>query len=790
MPVLPLQDSLAGDIEFLSGVTSDFKAGKISQTEFKARRVPMGVYEQRKDGVYMARIRATGGVISTDGLRKALDLAVKHGSDLLHITIRQEIQIHNLNVDQFIPLLEDLKSAGLSTKGGGGNTVRNILVSELSGVGKDEVFDSTPDAFAAAAALINDSRSYEMPRKLKLAFSSDGKTGFAGIDDLGFVAEIRDGRKGFRVYAGGGMGSRSRVASVLYDFVPEEDVPAIAVGVRNFFNDYGNRRKRGEARLRYVYYRLGEEETERLIREYVSRELGKEFPKAESFLDRNLRPDLPSYTGAAIPEEKVGAFEKWRSRYVLPQKQDGYFTIYVPVEHGNIFIKDGAQLKGFSSLIDFAEKFGDDTLRFAPQALRLRNIPERALPELYLLLDSFLPAVNEPVFITSIASCTGADTCRLGFCFSKGLARAIRKRLLESGLDLDRLAGAEIRISGCPNCCGQHLYADLGFQGRVLRNGDHPYPGYRIYIGAEREGAPEFGREAGILAARDVPAFVEDLVRLYLRGTGKETFSEFLKRVRLSGEAEALAGRYSDVPSFEDDKNYYFDWGADQLYVRENLGKAECSSGLFDMLKLDSDHIRDSLKEAGAAAGTAEKSRALGQALFSSSRLLLVTKGFDPRTREDAYTQFASGFIDSGIVDGKFRKLVEDARDQKDFDPLAHEEEIKELAAVVTGLYRNLDDSLQFKSGSCDSGAASGEAGEKKDEQQKSLDLRGVPTPVNFVRAKLALAKLAKGDHLELILDDSQPARDTLNAVEGEGHRILSNDRQPEGWFRAVVEKA
>lgn len=788
MLVLPLQDSLAGDIEFLTGVTSDFKAGKISQTEFKARRVPMGVYEQRKDGVYMARIRTTGGVVSAESFRKVLELAEKHGSNMVHITIRQEIQIHNLNVDQFIPLLEDLKSAGLSTKGGGGNTVRNILVSEFSGIGRGEVFDATPDAFAAGAALINDPRSYEMPRKLKLAFSSDGKTGFAGIDDLGFVAEIRDGKKGFKVYAGGGMGSRSRVASVLYDFVPEEQVPAIAVGVRNFFNDYGNRRNRGEARLRYVYYKLGEDETQRLIREYVSRELGKDFPKAESFIDQNLRPDLPSYAGIEVPAEKAEAFSKWRSRYVLPQKQDGYFTVYVPVEHGNIFLKDTESLQGFRSLIDFTEKFGADTLRFAPQAIRLRNLPERALPELYLLLDSFLPAVNEPVFITSIASCTGADTCRLGFCFSKGLATAIRKRLLESGLDLDRLAGAELRISGCPNCCGQHLYADLGFQGRVLRN-DRPYPGYRIYIGAEKDGTPEFGREAGILAARDVPAFVEELVRLYLRGSGSETFSEFLKRVRLSGEAEALAGRYSEVPSFEVDKNYYFDWGADQIYVRENLGKAECSSGLFDMLKLDYDHIRDALKEAGSSAPSAEKSKALGEALFSSSRLLLVTRGLDPRTHDDAYTFFISGFIDSGIVGGKFRKLVEDARDAKDFDPLAHEEEIRELADTVVHLYKNLDDSLQFKAGTCEVSAAA-EAEEKKEEQQRTLDLRGVPTPVNFVRTKLALAKLKKGDHLELLLDDSQPARDTLNAVEGEGHKILSKTAQPEGGFTVIVEKA
>lgn len=202
-----LPDTLSKDIEKFGALAAGYQKNTVSGVEFKAFRVPMGVYEQRKNEVYMARIRATGGVITPEQLIKVIDIAKANGSDLLHITTRAEIQILNLELDKVQNVLEELKGAELATKGGGGNTVRNILVSEFSGISDNEVFDTTPYAMALTDAVVPEADSYLMPRKMKIAFSSDENyEDYANINDIGLVAKIKDGKRGFKVYIGGGAG--------------------------------------------------------------------------------------------------------------------------------------------------------------------------------------------------------------------------------------------------------------------------------------------------------------------------------------------------------------------------------------------------------------------------------------------------------------------------------------------------------------------------------------------------------------------------------------------------------
>ena len=192
---------ISQDIDKFARLANGYRAQTVSPTEFKAFRVPMGVYEQRKNEVYMARIRATGGVMKPEQLLRVIDIARENGSDLLHITTRAEVQILNLQLDRMEKVLRQLQEAGLSTKGGGGNTVRNIIVSEFSGIDKDEVFDTTPYAIALANAVVPEPDSYLMPRKMKIAFSSnEHHIDYAGINDIGLVAQLRDGKRGFKVY--------------------------------------------------------------------------------------------------------------------------------------------------------------------------------------------------------------------------------------------------------------------------------------------------------------------------------------------------------------------------------------------------------------------------------------------------------------------------------------------------------------------------------------------------------------------------------------------------------------
>ena len=226
-----LPSTLTQDIAKFGNLATGYRNNTVSTTEFKAFRVPMGVYEQRKNEVYMARVRATGGFITPKQLLSVIDIAQRNGSDLLHITTRAEVQILNLDLANVERVLKELQSVGLATKGGGGNTVRNILVSEFSGISPDEVFDTTPYAMALTDAVVPEADSYLMPRKMKIAFSSDENfIDYAGVNDVGLVAQIKDGKRGFKVYIGGGAGSKPSVGcSTRSSSLPRISMPSLRV---------------------------------------------------------------------------------------------------------------------------------------------------------------------------------------------------------------------------------------------------------------------------------------------------------------------------------------------------------------------------------------------------------------------------------------------------------------------------------------------------------------------------------------------------------------------------------
>jgi sulfite reductase (ferredoxin) len=778
-----LPQTLSDDIARLKTLADEYREKKIEALQFKAFRVPMGIYEQRKNEVYMSRIRTTGGVIHPGQLLDVIGIARRHHSDLLHITTRQEIQIQNLELNVVEPVLKALQQIGLSTKGGGGNTVRNIIVSGDSGISAGEVFDTTPCAMELTTKLIAEADSYLLPRKMKIAFSSDDKQiGYAAVNDIGFVAGIRDGEKGFQVYAGGGGGSRPTTGWMLFDFVPIAEIHVVAEALKRFFSEHGNRKNRHKARLRYIFYRLGEAETLRLIKAYYD-EAGRTAPRVALPADEEQRPPFDY----VAPQVSTGAtFDVWKKRYTLPQKQEGYYSISVPVIMGNIRLDDEKTVSGFQNLLNFIARFGKHTIRFTcSQNIRLRNIPEMALPELYEILKTFIPEIHAPVLANMLVACTGADTCRLGIGLSRGLAAAIRKELLRSDLDLDRLAEVKIHISGCPNSCGQQFWADLGFSGKILRN-DRIYPGYQVYLAARRDRSPRLSEPVGTISARDIPAFVRRLLKSYLDASAAcPSLTDYLET---DGKAEALRllDEYREVPAFADDKNYYFDWGADAVFSIVDRGTAECSAGLFDMIDVDLNSISANRAALAGETDRVQINRLLYATVFSSARMLLVTRGAEPKTTGDVFSLFIRDFIEFGFVEERFRDLVTVARDSPGYDFTARREEIYALADTVTELYRSMDDSLQFKRVKV--------AGPEKEEVQpennerKFKDLRGVACPMNFVQTKILLSRMQSGELLEIHLDDGQPIQNVPGSVRSEGHEI-TEQVQIGNYWKLVIRK-
>lgn len=769
--------SLITDIQYNQRLIEQFKKGEISGARLKSNRVPMGIYEQRQDGHYMLRIRCTGGLITPRQLQRVAEVAQQVNCSHIHITTRQEVQIHDVSIDQATPALLSLQKEGLATQGGGGNTIRNMLVNEQGGINNRQTFDPYPYAIGLTTRLIAEKDSWSMPRKLKIAFDmNEADANFSLVADLGLIPVLQNGERGFRVLLGGSVASHPHKGWQVFDFLPEKDLFRAAKAAKNFFNLNGNRKNRHKARIRYIFYKNGEEETRKLYLE----EYQKLVDDASlDFVPATLPFEYKTPAFAPVDDDSE-AFKTWKKRYAQLQTVGNGFAVIIPFLHGN------TSPDIFSKIAAFLEPFGNDVIRFTPrQNMQLRNIPEAYLPNIYQFFKSLGLLLDEPVILNNLTSCTGADTCRLGICLPKGLVKGIRRKLEKSGLDLDQLPDLKININGCTNSCAQNAWSDLGFSGRIGRVDDHPYPAYTVW--ARINGKTELAEALGYLAAKDIPSFVVDYLGSYLQV--KEQYESYDAFVRAKGAEviKEVIARYQDVPSFDEDKNYYFDWGADEVFSLTSHGQAECSAGLFDIIELDQATIKE--KQDALSSAGADVEKLLRDIVFSASRMLLVTRGSDPRTDDEVYSSFEELFINAGIVPETFKTVVEKARHG---ESLADDKiQVEALAAKVNELYASMDDSLQFK--------AVAPVEQKKENQPQTenttdsvdvkKDFRGVACPMNFVKTKIQLSTMQSGQLLEILLDDGQPIQNVPGSVRQEGHEVLSTEKVDNYWKVLIKKK-
>lgn len=777
MYIIP--ESLSADIQYNQRLIEQFEKGEISGAQLKSNRVPMGIYEQRQDGRYMLRIRCTGGLITPRQLRRVAEVGAKVNCSHIHLTTRQEVQIHHVSIDDATPALLLLKEEGLATQGGGGNTVRNMLVNEQGGISLRQAFDPYPYAIGLTTRLIAEKDSWSMPRKLKIAFDiNEVDANFALVADLGLIPVVREEKRGFKVLLGGSVASHPHKAWQVFEFLPEKDLFRAVKAAKNFFNLNGNRKNRHKARIRYIFYKNGEEATRQLYFE--------EYAKLEQDASLDFEPAVlpfeyktPSF--APVFDESE-AFLTWKRRYVKKQDVGRGFSLVIPFLHGN------TSSDVLRQIADFLDEFGNDVIRFTPrQNIQLRNIPEAYLPNVYQFFSRLGFSLDAPVILNNLTSCTGADTCRLGICLPKGLVKGIRRRLEKSPLNLDLVSDLKININGCSNSCAQNAWSDLGFSGRIGRVGDHPYPAYTIW--ARVNGKTELAEPQGYLAARDIPNFVADYLEHYLRV--KDQYDDYDAFVRTEGAKviKDIVALYQNVPPFDEDKNYYYDWGADDVFSLTSHGQAECSAGLFDIIELDLATIKE--KQAALAQPGADTEKLLHDIVFSASRMLLVTRGADPRTDDEVFQNFEELFIDAGIIPVAFKSTVEKARKGETLS--AYHDQVDALAAKVSELYAGMDDSLQFKVSDQPSLAVEdvGEAPAVQAEEtaKERKDFRGVACPMNFVKTKVALSALQSGQLLEILLDDGQPIQNVPGSVRLEGHEVLSTEKEGDYWKVLIKKK-
>jgi sulfite reductase (ferredoxin) len=679
----------------------------------------MGVYEQRTEGKYMVRMRIGAGLALPFQLERIAQLSKTYGNGIVHVTTRQDIQIHEVGIGETPDVLEGLLEVGLSPRGGGGNTVRNVTACPQAGVCPDEEFDVAPYAIATAEYLLQDRSSFNLPRKYKIVFSGcSADCAFASVADLGFFAHEKDGVKGFSVYAAGGLGQNPAVAVKIEDFVEAEEIFETAEAIKRLFDKYGDRANKHKARLRYVLARVGVEEFIKLYQKE------REALKAEG---------LP-YEGPEIRDVA--------SDYPAPA---GSATVRLWLKNGDIPADD------LTKVGQIAAKYGQGLVRTTQlQDLLITGVAQEDIDQ----VNSELKTLSIDVFGDGgpkVVACAGASTCKLGLCLSRGLADAISHKLGQANI---QAKGPEttIRISGCPNSCGHHYIAAIGFQGKAKRVNGRLMPCYDVLVGAKTiEDQAHLAERIGTVPAKRIPDLLAEALS---NGTVER---ELLRN---------LVAKCSDIREESLPDDYYYDYGSDKPFSLAGRGPGECGAGVMDVIKLDIDEATDAVKSTPVNSENAYK------AIVAAARALLVTVGLEPKKDREIFAAFGKHLIEPGWVRSQTAQLLDDAIDWRMRDRESIEDlmpQVEDLTKRVEELFLSLDASLKFKLEPLERKTSP----EQTQEKTHVADLRGVVCPLNFVKAKLELEKLEVGAVLEVLLDEGEPVRNVPASFAEQGQEVL-----------------
>jgi len=537
-----LRDAIAGH----RGRVEAHRQGEISGDEFRPMRLSYGLYYQLDHTSHMQRIKIPGGLLTVAQMNCLNDVADLYGRGVAHLTTRQDIQIHWVPLEEVGTLYERLHQTGITTRGACSDSVRNVTACPHAGLLADEPFDVGPYAQLVNDYFLFNPLNLTLPRKFKIAFTGCVRDCAQGpINDIGFYAKRRDGQPGFGVVAAGGLGSQPFLAVPLHDFVPADEVLIVAEGLVRLQHRAGERKNRSRARMKYLMRKLGAAG--------FARALADETAKVEATRGAALRRETREYIAAyrvpparqtAAPAADGGAdYLAWRATNVTPQHDPGYFLVTVTVPIGDYTTAQGR------AIATLADELGNGTLRLSnEQNLLLPFISGAALPALYQRLRDIDLAESGANHITDVVSCPGADYCSLAVTRSMGMAEHIRTHLAADGTSAASLGEFHIKISGCPNSCGQHHVGDIGLTGMMIKGTDgKERPHYSILVGGSvGEGTAALGRRLGGRFPEEVaPRAIAAVAQCYRaeRNAG-ESFTAFVKRVgidRLSSVAVAAA---------------------------------------------------------------------------------------------------------------------------------------------------------------------------------------------------------------------------------------------------------
>jgi sulfite reductase (ferredoxin) len=553
-----------------------FKEGKIDDERFRSLRLARGVYGQRQEGVQMIRIKLPFGKVTSEQLLRISKVSDEYSTGRLHITTRQDIQIHYVSLDRTPQLWADLEKDDITLREACGNTVRNITASENAGIDKEEPFDVSPYAHAMFQFFLRNPVCQEMGRKFKISFSSSDKdTALSYLHDLGFIPKVVNGEKGFKVMLGGGLGSQPHHAELLSEFIPVNQIIPTTEGVLRIFDRFGERAKRLKARMKFLIKDIGRDEFLKLV-EDEKKALSYQTVEIDT-TDFDIPIDEPLLVAPKVVIEDALAFETWKKSNVTQQKQAGYVAIGIKIVLGD-FYTDKARL-----LAGLIKNYAANELRFSlRQDILIRNVKEENLAFFYqelAKLDFVALGYNT---ISDITACPGTDTCNLGIASSTGIAVELERVLNAEYPQYANNQEITIKISGCMNACGQHNMAEIGFQGMSINSGKLVAPALQVLLGGGNlgNGTGRFsdkvikipsrrGPDALRFILNDFESNANGLSFLdYYDAKGEKYFYEFLKPL-------------ADLTNLTEAD--FVDWGNADNYVKA-VGVGECAGVVIDLV--------------------------------------------------------------------------------------------------------------------------------------------------------------------------------------------------------------
>lgn len=663
---------LEKDIVELDRKIALFREGKIDEEKFRSLRLARGVYGQRQQGVQMIRIKLPYGRATSAQLRRICKVSEEYSTGRLHITTRQDIQIHYVSLDRTPELWAELEKDDVTLREACGNTVRNVTASETAGIDPKEPFDVTPYADATFRYFLRNPICQEMGRKFKMAFSSsDEDTGLAYMHDLGFIPKVKevDGKqvRGFKVLLGGGLGSQPRHGDLITEFLETEQLIPFIEAVLRIFDRHGERARRNKARMKFLIKDLGIETFLDLVEKEKK---ALPFQSHPLSIENQEEKPLPNPQKVKVSSSELGLdFELWKLTNVLPQKQDGYVSIGVRVPLGDFYLDQARPLA------DLVEEYAAGEIRFTlRQNILIRDVREDLIPFFFQELKKLNLAQRGYNSLGDITACPGTDTCNLGIASSTGIAVELEKVIQEEYPQYLKNQGLVIKISGCMNACGQHNMAHIGFQGMSMRVGKTVFPALQVLLGGGNlgDGKGRFADKVTKIPSKRGPQALRILLDDFERNGNSLPFLDYYDQQGQMYFYDLLK-ELADPPGLEDSDR--IDWGRKENY-EVAVGVGECAGVVIDLvatLLLEAKEKLDLGQESLQEKRWSDSIYHHYAGLINAAKALLLSEDVSTNSYANIISLFDEKFVQTGKIqlDGTFAEKVYQINQQEPSEEFA-----------------------------------------------------------------------------------------------------------------------